>query len=104
MKLGKNNKQIIDIAHRIIDRCDKDIKDITIKDDTITISLYDERVITMANLYQEYYYEEIFYPKHQVHFITENKLNYCPSVNTIWEINANGNSDGKDRKINDCSR
>jgi hypothetical protein len=86
--LRKTDLEIIEIAHKIIDRSINEILSCKIKDDTIIIKLKD-RVIIMSNLYDEYYTQEIIYNENGVTFKTENILNYAPCVNALWEINTN---------------
>lgn len=85
-KLGKSNIEILEIAYRIVDRCKDKIVDCEIDKDTISITLKDRKII-MSNLYKDYYREEVITFRYGNTFVRENILNYCPSVNTIFEIN-----------------
>lgn len=94
MKLEKSNIEIIDIAYRVIDRCKDDILDCKIKDDTIEFTLVDRKII-ISGLYNEYYKEDVIY--HNGNGSSKlNLLNFCPSVNVIYEINTNGASKKKE--------
>jgi hypothetical protein len=88
MRLEKTNIEIIDIAHRIIERCKKDILDCKINGDTIEFILPDRKII-MSELYNHYYREDVIYNSGTT-LSRLNLVNFCPSVNTIYEIDTNG--------------
>ena len=88
-KLGKTNVEIVKIAGDIINRCDGKVLDCKVHDDTIEI-LTEKQKIVMRDLYKDYYIEDVTMLESNMTFSRLNLLNYCPAVNTIYEINSGG--------------
>lgn len=98
INLGKNNKQIIVIASKIIDRFNDEITDCYIENDNIVFRLSNNSIVRVSKLYKDYYNIVSIYKDNGAIFERKELINYCPSVDIIYEILNILNIDSKQKE------
>lgn len=95
INLGKNDKQIIVITSKIIDRFSDNITNCYIDKDNIVFHLSNNSIVRVSKLYKDHYNIVSVYKSTGAIFEKIGLLNYCPSVDIIYEITNILNIDSK---------